>query len=101
MILSLILGVVLGALSVIFVLQNVAVVTVSFFAWQLTASLALILFATLLCGVIITLLVLLPGLIRDEIFFASQKRRTKELEDQLAAEKAAQAAPPAPTEPQL
>ncbi len=84
MIISLIFGVVLGALLVIFVLQNVAVVTVSFFTWQLTGSLALVLLATIVSGIVITLLILLPGLIKDDFRLTALKRREKELEDDLA-----------------
>lgn len=87
---SLILGVLLGALSVMFVLQNVAVVTVSFLAWQVTASLALILLATLLSGVIVTLLILLPGLVRDEIQFAALRRQMKEKDVEIERQRQAQ-----------
>ena len=82
-IISLILGVVLGAISVMFVLQNVAVVTVSFLTYQVTASLAIVLLATLMSGILITLLILLPSLIKDEIKFSHTKRRVKELEEEL------------------
>ena len=89
MILFLILGILLGALLVVFILQNMLVVTVSFFAWQMTASLALVLFLAILCGVTITLLLLLPNLIRDDLRLSRATRRAKELEDELAAQKAA------------
>ncbi len=92
MIFFLILGILLGALLVIFILQNMLVVTVSFFAWQLTASLALVLFLAVLCGIVITLLMLLPNLIRDDLRLSRASRRAKELEDELAAQKAAHTA---------
>lgn len=69
---------------VIFVLQNVAVVTVSFFTWQLTGSLALVLLASIISGVVITLLVLLPGLIKDDFNLAALRRQKKEADDELA-----------------
>ena len=84
MILFIILGAILGAISVIFVLQNVAVVTVSFFTWHITGSLALVLFATLLSGIVIALLVLLPSVIRDDLQLSAAKREKKALEDELA-----------------
>ena len=84
MIISLILGVILGAVLVIFVLQNVAVVTVSFFTWQLTGSLAVVLLATVVSGVVITLLILLPSLIRDDFRLAALKKQKKEADDELA-----------------
>ena len=89
MIISLILGVVLGAVLVIFVLQNVAIVTVSFMTWQLTGSLALVLLATIISGIVITLLILLPSLIKDDFKLAALKRQRKDLEDELARTRAA------------
>ena len=92
MVLFLIVGILLGALLVIFILQNMLVVTVSLFAWQMTASLALVLFLAVLCGVTITLLLLLPNLIRDDVRLSRATRRAKELEDELTAQKAAHTA---------
>jgi putative membrane protein len=89
MIISLILGVVLGAILVIFVLQNVAVITVSFLTWQLTGSLALVLLATIISGVVITLLILLPGLIKDDFHLSAVKKQKREVEDELARTKVA------------
>ena len=89
MIISLVLGVVLGAVAVIFVLQNTAVVTVSFITWHLTGSLALVLLATIITGVVITLLILLPGLIRDDFYLSSLKKQKKEVDDELARTKQA------------
>ena len=85
-----VIGVILGALSVIFVLQNVAIITVTFFSWQITGSLALILFSTLVSGIVITLLILLPGLIQDEIYLSVIKKQKKEVEEEFARYKTAQ-----------
>jgi uncharacterized integral membrane protein len=89
MIISLILGVVLGAVAVIFVLQNTAVVTVNFITWHLTGSLALVLLATIITGIVITLLILLPGLIRDDFYLSALKKQKKEVDDELARTKQA------------
>jgi uncharacterized integral membrane protein len=89
MIISLILGVILGAVAVIFVLQNVAVVTVSFITWHITGSLALVLLATIITGIVMTLLILLPGLIRDDFYLSSLKKQKKEVDDELARTKQA------------
>jgi putative membrane protein len=89
MIISLILGVILGAVAVIFVLQNTAVVTVSFITWHLTGSLALVLLATIITGIVITLLMLLPGLIRDDFQLSALKKQKKVIEDELASTKTA------------
>lgn len=87
MALFLILGALLGAVSVIFVLQNITPITVSFFAWQIEGSLAIILFLALLSGMFITLLMFLPGFIRDEFRFSALKKQNKDLENELTATK--------------
>ncbi|HTR18946.1 MAG TPA: LapA family protein [Candidatus Paceibacterota bacterium] len=84
MLFSFIIGIILGAIAVIFAFQNVAVVTVSFFTWQLTGSLAIVILGTLLCGIVLTLLFLLPSVIRDEFYLATIKRQKREAEDELA-----------------
>ncbi|MBV9159328.1 MAG: LapA family protein [Candidatus Kaiserbacteria bacterium] len=82
MIISLIIGILLGGVSVLFVLQNFAVVTVTFLTWEFSASLALILLATLISGIVITLLVLLPSVIRDGLYVSSLRKRITELENE-------------------
>ena len=89
MIFSLILGVLLGAVSVIFALQNISIVTVTFLDWQIVGSLSLILLLAILSGIVITLLMLLPSLIRGEFYLKMIKKQKKELEDQLASTKSA------------
>ena len=83
MILFLLLGAILGGLSVIFVLQNVVPITVTFLTWQIEGSLAVILFLAVMSGIGIALLVLLPGLIRDEWRYSALKKEKKEVEDEL------------------
>ncbi len=92
MLLSLILGMLVGAISVVFILQNITVVTVSFFTWQMTGSLAVILFLAMLGGIVMTLLLILPSLIKDEFYLSAIKKHKKELEDELAQSKVALAA---------
>ena len=84
MIFFLLLGAILGGLSVIFVLQNIIPVTVTFLTWQIEGSLAVILFLAMMSGVFVTLLMLLPGLIRDEFDYSKLKQEKKEVEDDLA-----------------
>lgn len=83
MIFFLILGVLLGAVSIIFILQNAVPVTVVFFTYQLNGSLALVLFVAMFAGVISTILVLLPGFVRDEFRVSRLKIQNKVLEDEL------------------
>lgn len=85
MLLFLILGALLGSVSVIFVLQNITPITVTFFTWHIDGSLSIILFLALVSGMLITILLLVPGFIRDEFRFAALKKKNKDLEDELAA----------------
>ena|SRR3989344_6565019 len=94
MVIFLILGVLVGAISVVFVLQNITPVTVSFFTWHMDGSLAVILFLAFASGVLMTLLFLLPSFIRDEWRYSRLRKRTRSLEDELA-----QAKQTAPAEP--
>jgi uncharacterized integral membrane protein len=83
MIIFLILGVLVGAISVVFVLQNITAVSVSFFTWHLNGSLAVILFLALASGVLMTLLFLLPSFIRDEWRYSRAKKQIRALEAEL------------------
>lgn len=85
MIFFLIVGILLGIVSVIFVLQNTAVVTVAFLSWQMQGSLALVLFVAIVMGVLISLLILLPSFIRDALMLRTVRRQKKDLEAQLLA----------------
>ncbi len=84
MLLSLIVGMVLGGLSVIFALQNVGSVSVSLLAWQVQAPIALVLLATAVSGVLAATLAILPRMIRDEFIIASQKRQLREAHEENA-----------------
>ena len=74
MIFSLFLGVILGGIAVLFILQNVSVVTITFLYWQFNGSMALVLLLALVVGSIITLLFLLPSLIRDMFYLSALKK---------------------------
>lgn len=84
MIISLIFGVILGVVSVIFIAGNTSLVTVTFMSWQFDGSLALVLVLTLLCGIFITLLFLLPSLIRDTFYLSTIQKQKREVDDELA-----------------
>ena len=89
MIILFILGLVLGAVSVIFALQNIAIITVSFFSWQITGSLALILSLAMIMGLLIAILLILPEsvanyfrykkLMKENTVLAEELRKQKEL----------------------
>lgn len=74
MIIFLILGLILGSLSVVFALQNVVPITITFFVWQVEGSLALVLLLALLTGVIICGLVSIPEVIRNHMRFKALKK---------------------------
>ena len=102
MIIFLILGALLGILSLFFVLQNVTPVTVTFLSMQFEGSLALMLFLAMLSGIFMTLLLLLRSLIRDEFKFSRLRKKARVLEEEhvrLRAEAVARAAPASPTTP--
>ena len=80
-------GLALGVLAVIFTLQNIAIITVSFFAWHITGSLAIILMITLLAGILIALLMVLPQSISTYFESRRLKKYIKQLEGDLAHQK--------------
>ncbi len=88
MIILFILGLLLGGIAVTFALQNITVVTVAFFSWQLTGSLALILMAAILTGVLVTLLLLLPESVANYFRYRKLTKEVASLEEELRKQKA-------------
>jgi uncharacterized integral membrane protein len=82
-----IIGLLLGGAVVIFILQNITVTTVNFFAWHITGSLAIILIISILCGIIITLLMVLPGSIENYWSYRKLAKDYKKLEEELRRQK--------------
>lgn len=100
MIILFIIGTLLGAVSVIFALQNVAIITVTFFSWQLTGSLAFILILAMASGAIVTTLLLLPESISNYFKFKSLEKESVDLREELRKQKELTAfAKHAPTTP--
>lgn len=87
MIILFIIGILLGAAAVVFALQNVAVITVTFFSWHLTGSLALILLLALGTGVIVTALLVLPESIKNYFRYRSLKKENESLAEDLRKQK--------------
>lgn len=87
MIFPLILGIILGAVSVIFALQNIMVITVTFFSWQLEGSLALILMLSMAMGMVVSLLIVLPESIKNYFRYRSLKTENKNLAEELRKQK--------------
>ena len=82
-----ILGLILGGVAVVFALQNIEVITVIFFGWQVVGSLSLILLLTMLVGVLVTLLILLPKSIGDYFKYKKLKKENTELSEELRKQK--------------
>lgn len=87
MLFFLLVGAILGGLSVVFVLQNIVPITVTFLYWQIEGSLAVILFLAMMSGVFVTLLFILPGLVRDEFRYSKLKQEKKDVENELTTTK--------------
>lgn len=83
MIIFLIFGLIVGALSVIFALQNIVPITVTFFAWEVQGSLSLVLLLAVLTGVIMCGLFSIPEVIRNHTRFAALKNQKRDLELEL------------------
>lgn len=83
MILSLILGFLLGAAALLFALQNTAVVELSFMGWQFESSLALLILMAFAAGIIVSLLVSIPSAVKDSFRIMSLKKENKKLVDEV------------------
>jgi len=82
--LYLIIALVISAIAVVFALQNTMTVVISFFTWQITGSLSLVLLATLAIGILIGLLVLAPSMLSHAIAGSGQRKRILALEKELS-----------------
>jgi uncharacterized integral membrane protein len=87
MIILFILGLILGALVVIFTLQNIGIVTVTFFSWSLTSSLSVIIGLAVSLGVVIALLLFLPESISNSLKYRKLKKENTKLEEELKRQK--------------
>ncbi len=75
-----ILALIIAIVAVVFALQNLATVTVTFLVWHINGSLALVLLVTLMVGVLISLLASLPGLVRGKMSASGQKKKLSAIE---------------------
>ena len=100
MIILFILGLLLGGVAVIFALENMTIVTVTFFHSQFTGSLALVLISTLLAGALVTLLLLLPESISSYFRYKKLTSEVERLQEELKKQKTltafAKTTPPTP-----
>lgn len=87
MIILFIVGLLLGAVSVIFALQNVDIITVTFFSWSLTGSLAIILLLAMAMGVLITILLVLPETVKNYFRYRALQKENQKLREDLQKQK--------------
>lgn len=78
----LIFALIIAIVAVFFAIQNTMMVTIYFFVWQFTSSLALILLFSLGIGIIITLLVSIPKLQAKNWQNGRLKKEISELTEQ-------------------
>ncbi len=76
-----IIGLILGAATLIFVFQNMMIVTVHFLGWNITGNLTVILVISILSGMIISWLFSLPQLLRLSNLSRNNKRLARELDE--------------------
>ena len=74
----------MGALLVVFAIQNTLITTITLLSWHLSAPSALIFIATLALGSIATLLSLLPSFMRDDRAMKKLAADNKTLADELS-----------------
>ena len=78
-----ILAVVLALLVTVFAVQNIAPTAIQFLLWNVTGSLALILMVTFSVGILIGLMIMIPGAVRGRLQSADLRRTVKSLESRL------------------
>ena len=83
MILLVVVGLIMAILAVLFAFQNAAVVTINFGVWQVEQSLAIILISTLGLGIIISILLSLPTILKRGWQNSRQKNKIAQLQAQL------------------
>lgn len=83
MIFMVILGVIIAILAILFAFQNATVIAISLGAWQFEESLAIVLLITLGLGIIISLLLSIPTIIKRGWINSRQKNKIVDLEEQV------------------
>ncbi len=76
----LVIGLLVGGVAVIFILQNIIPISVHLFSWEMNGSLALILILAILTGAVLAALSCLPDMFKNYFEIVNLKKRIKELE---------------------
>ena len=74
----------ISLVAVLFALQNIVPVTITFFGWTIEGSLALVLFVTLVTGALSSFLASLPTLAKGRWATARHRKQVASLEANLA-----------------
>ncbi|NOY98838.1 MAG: LapA family protein [Chloroflexi bacterium] len=88
MIFTLVLALAFAVVAVIFALANPMMVAVSFFGYSVEGSLALFILLAVGVGIVIGVLVMLPGTVKRSLALSSQRKKLKGLEKKLDEHKA-------------
>ncbi|MFN2147260.1 MAG: lipopolysaccharide assembly LapA domain-containing protein [Anaerolineales bacterium] len=88
----LVLALILSLLVTIFAVQNNASIEISFLRWNVTGSLALVLMLTLVLGILVGVMIMLPGSVRARLVARDERKRKQDLAVQLEVSKASRAA---------
>ena len=88
MIFTLILALAIAILAVFFALENTMMVTVSFFGYGVDGSLALFLLIAMGAGVLVGVLIMVPGRIKSGLSNARSRRKISDLEASLEEQSA-------------
>lgn len=73
----------LSLFAVVFAVQNTAIVTVSFLMWDFDNSLAVVILLTIFTGVLISILMSLPGWVKSRVHLMNVRKKNKDLETKL------------------
>lgn len=82
MILSLILGFAIGAGAIIFILQNTAIVALTFLGWQFESSLAIVVMLAILIGIVFSLLASIPSAINSTLILSKLRKENRNLQEE-------------------
>ncbi len=74
----------IALIAVIFALQNTQVVSINFLAWTFQGSIALEVIVTLIAGVLVGILAMLPASIRSQLQISGKNKEKAGLEASLA-----------------
>jgi len=76
---------VLGAGALVFVLQNTDIVALTFLGWQFTSSLAVVVVASMITGILISALAMVPATLSNSFRIMKLKKTNKSLVEEAEA----------------